>query len=79
MRIRAWIWIRAVIGREEAGLVTCAKSRLLSRDSLPAVRRRTAVEFTWLESWFWSCRLLGFIYSCGLLGTSSIPKGGRMW
>ena len=56
----------AVIGREEAGLVTCAKSGLLSRDSLPAVRRRTAVEFTWLESWFWSCRLLGFVYSCGL-------------
>jgi len=52
MRIRAWIWIRVVIGREEAGLVTCAKSGLLSRDSLPAVRRRTAVEFTWLESWF---------------------------
>ena len=46
MRIRAWIWIRAVIGREEAGLVTCAKSRLLSRDSLPTVHRRIVVEFT---------------------------------
>jgi hypothetical protein len=58
---------RAVIRREEARLVTCAKSGLLSRDSLPAVRRRIVVEFTWLESWFWSCCLLGFIYSCGLL------------
>jgi hypothetical protein len=41
-----------MIRQEEAGLVTCAKSGLLSRDSLPTVRRRMAVEFTWLESWF---------------------------
>jgi hypothetical protein len=68
-----------VIRREEAGLVTCAKSRLLSRNSLPAVRKRIAIEFTWLELWFWSCRLLGFIYSYSLLRTSSILKGGRMW
>ena len=46
MNIGLDLSFRAMIRREEAGLVTCAKSRLLSRDSLPTLRTRIVVEFT---------------------------------